>query len=115
MTLDYEVLGRTIKHLRIKKGYSQEKLAEACDLSPSYISYIETGKKRLTLSLLMKIAAELNFTLKVCPLDSKFTPLGSVEANIINLISNCNIKEKLFLYNLLSYTVNQLEEFYLDQ
>ena len=107
MTINYETLGKTIKHFRLKKGYSQERLAEICDLSPSYLSYIETGKKRITLSLLIKIANELDFTFKICPNNKIFNRLGRVETDIVNLLTDCNLKEKIFIYNLISLIVKE--------
>ena len=52
-----------IQKYRIKGGYSQERLAEAVDLSTSYISEIENGKKRPSMKTLEKIAAVLGVPL----------------------------------------------------
>ena len=52
-----------IQKYRIKGGYSQERLAEAVDLSTSYVSEIETGKKRPSMKTLEKIAAVLGVPL----------------------------------------------------
>ena len=52
-----------IQKYRINGGYSQERLAEAVDLSTSYISEIENGKKRPSMKTLEKIAAVLNVPL----------------------------------------------------
>ena len=50
-----------IQKYRINSGYSQERLAEAVDLSTSYISEIENGKKRPSMKTLEKIAAAYGF------------------------------------------------------
>ena len=52
-----------IQKYRIKGGYTQESLAEAVDLSTSYVSEIETGKKRPSMKTLEKIAAVLGVPL----------------------------------------------------
>ena len=52
-----------IQKYRIKSGYTQENLAEAVDLSTSYVSEIETGKKRPSMKTLEKIAAVLGVPL----------------------------------------------------
>ena len=52
-----------IQKYRINSGYSQERLAEAVDLSTSYISEIENGKKRPSMKTLEKIAAVLGVPL----------------------------------------------------
>ncbi len=56
-------LGETIKSLRIKKGYSQEELAEKCEASTVYISEIERGIKNPTVSTLLAIALALDLKL----------------------------------------------------
>jgi len=63
MDLNYEVIGKRIKELRQKKHLTQEKLAEMCNLSASYISYIESAKKkRASLESLVKLANNLGVT-----------------------------------------------------
>ncbi|WP_020619032.1 helix-turn-helix domain-containing protein [Paenibacillus daejeonensis] len=39
-----QVIGKTVKALRIKKGLSQEDLAHECNVDRSYISMIEVGR-----------------------------------------------------------------------
>ncbi|MGH7963635.1 MAG: helix-turn-helix transcriptional regulator [Candidatus Binatia bacterium] len=58
-----ELLGRRIKSLRKNKGYSQEKLAEIVDISPRYLSSIETGKENPTLDLFLRLAKGLQVDL----------------------------------------------------
>jgi len=48
--------GAKVKHLRISKGYSQEKLAELSDLDRTYIPGIESGKRNVSLVVIEKIA-----------------------------------------------------------
>lgn len=63
MDLNYEIIGRRIKEIRQHKRLTQEKLAEMCNLSASYISYIESAKKkRASLESLVKIANNLGVT-----------------------------------------------------
>ncbi|ANZ44450.1 helix-turn-helix domain-containing protein [Cloacibacillus porcorum] len=52
-----------IQKYRIAQGLTQENLAERVDLSVSYISEIENGKKRPFLKTLEKIAAALDVSL----------------------------------------------------
>ena len=49
-----------IKYYRYLNNYSQEKLAELCDLSPRYISDIERGRKWFSFSNVVKIAKVFN-------------------------------------------------------
>lgn len=65
MTINYQRIGKKIRELRIKRKLSQEILAELCNLSSSYISYIETGKKRLSFATLEKLSKYLNFDIDI--------------------------------------------------
>ena len=59
MTLDFKIIGRRIRDLRVAMGLSQEVLAEQADLSPTYISHIERAEKKPSLSTLIRLAAAL--------------------------------------------------------
>ena len=65
MKINYQRIGKKIRELRIKRKLSQETLAELCNLSSSYISYIETGKKRLSFATLEKLSKYLNFDIDI--------------------------------------------------
>lgn len=56
-------LGKRIKYLRMQKGLSQEKLAEAIDIATTSLSYVETGRGFMTLSTLEKLAKVLDVEL----------------------------------------------------
>lgn len=59
MTLNYTIIGKQIRKARKKMKITQEQLAEMVDKCPSYISYIENGKKKLSLETLVNIANTL--------------------------------------------------------
>ncbi|MBR2883721.1 MAG: helix-turn-helix transcriptional regulator [Clostridia bacterium] len=59
MALNYTIIGENIKYARKEQRLTQEKLAEIVNKSPSYISYIETGKRKLSLESLVDIANAL--------------------------------------------------------
>lgn len=49
-------LGLKLKYERLKKGYTQESLAEKVEVHEKYISLLETGKQNVTLKTLNRIA-----------------------------------------------------------
>ena len=55
----YQTLGETIRDERIKRGFSQEDLAEKSNLTRNYIGQIERAEKRIHLETLAKIALAL--------------------------------------------------------
>jgi transcriptional regulator with XRE-family HTH domain len=56
---DY-LLGKRIQQLRIKRGMTQERLAEAAKVSMTFLSVIENGKDAPSLKLLYRIAQALD-------------------------------------------------------
>jgi len=54
--------GRVIANRRIRAGHSQEWLAEACQLHPTYVSQVERGLKSPTLRVLFRLAAAMDLT-----------------------------------------------------
>ena len=58
-----KVLGVNVKYYRFLIGYTQEQLAEKCELSPRYISDIENFKGNIPIDTLENIAKYL----KVAP------------------------------------------------
>lgn len=62
MTLNYKKIGKKIKQARCMKKLTQMELADILDMSYSYISYIETGRRHMSLETFVMIANELNVT-----------------------------------------------------
>jgi transcriptional regulator with XRE-family HTH domain len=52
-------LGRTIRRLRLEKGWTQEDLAERAKLHPTYIGGIERGERNVGLDNIIRIARAL--------------------------------------------------------
>ena len=77
-------LGKRIKYLRLQKGFSQEKLAEAINIATTSLSYIETGRGFMTLDTLEKLAKALNVDLYEI---FQFTTIETNE-NMYNYISS---------------------------
>ncbi|TAL12811.1 MAG: XRE family transcriptional regulator [Nitrospirae bacterium] len=56
-------VGKRLRALRARRGWSQEKLAEQSDLHPTYIGGIERGLRNPSLLSLVKLARALNLSL----------------------------------------------------
>ena len=70
MRLDYKSIGLRIRRYRIKRGMSQEQLAEKADLSRSHITYIEKGEKAVSLEALVEISNALEVSTDECLVDN---------------------------------------------
>ena len=56
MEIDYKAIGQRIKIARIKKGITQEAVADLIDITPAHMSNVETGKTKVSLPTLIEIA-----------------------------------------------------------
>ena len=56
MEIDYKAIGQRIKIARIKKGITQEAVADLIDITPAHMSNVETGKTKVSLPTLIAIA-----------------------------------------------------------
>ena len=57
--IDYKTIGAQIRRVRLKRGLTQEQLAEAADVGVTHISHIETGNSILSLQVLVDIINSL--------------------------------------------------------
>jgi len=62
MELDYKAIGVRVKNFRKERNLTQEKLAELIDVSVPYMSNIETGKKKLSMKVLVNLSCALDVT-----------------------------------------------------
>ena len=56
------LFGNIVRQLRKQKGFSQEQLADLCELDRTYISLIERGLRQPTLKTIFRIAYSLEIT-----------------------------------------------------
>jgi len=58
-------LGRRVRTLRVRRGWTQEELASKAKKHPTYIGGIERGERNPTLTVLADIARAFGVTLDV--------------------------------------------------
>jgi transcriptional regulator with XRE-family HTH domain len=58
--LEAVIFGKTVRRLREELGLSQQKVAEAANLSLNFVSDIERGVKSVTLATILKLAHALD-------------------------------------------------------
>ena len=97
-------LGQKIRRMRIRRGLTQEILAEKVDISQRTLSGIETGENFVTAETLDKLVVALDTTFEelFATEHYKETPLLVREINEIakNLLENDKRREIEILFNL---------------
>ena len=61
--LDRRQVGRRIRQARQDRGWTQAVLAEQAQLSATYLSHVEHGRKQISLEALVRIATALDCSL----------------------------------------------------
>ena len=68
--MDYKGLGERIREERLRLHLTQAQLAEAVDISDTYMGAIERGERSLTLDMLVRLVNRLGVTVDYLLADS---------------------------------------------
>lgn len=99
-TINYGRLGKRISELRKQRKLSQSQLAELANVTDSYISHIETGRKKASLESLVKIAAALDVTLDRILLGNQPNDLKNYLPELESLMESCTPYERAVIYDM---------------
>lgn len=103
--INYASLGEKIKTARKAQGYTQEKLAEICDISTGFLGHIERGTRKLSLDTLFCIAIVLNVSIDYLLIDS-----AKQTDNFLQQIDSVARSKNPSAYNTFRRTVKILAE-----
>ena len=92
--MELQSIGKKIKDKRQQKNISQEKLAELVDVTPSYISNIESGNRVASLPTMLEIVRVLDLSLDYLLLENVTDDSDNIETDKF-LIEFKNILEQL--------------------
>ncbi len=92
--MELQSIGKKIKDKRQQKNISQEKLAELVDVTPSYISNIESGNRVASLPTMLEIVKVLDLSLDYLLLENVTDDSDNIETDKF-LIEFKNILEQL--------------------
>lgn len=101
MDVNFILIGNRIAEIRKSQHYSQMQLAELTDLSISYISHIETAKKKPSLESIIKIVNALNITVDELLCGNQLSDTFVYQTDIDLLLADCSLSEKQVLYKML--------------
>lgn len=97
-----ETIGRNLRRLRVRGGYSLERLAQASGVSRAMLGQIELGKSVPTISLLWKVAKALDVPFSALNADTEPMPsavLRAREAKILSSHDGSFTSRSLFPYD----------------
>lgn len=91
--LNYKLIGKRLRAIRKRKGYTQEQLAERADISAQHCSGIETGGAKVSLPALVRLCNALEATPNDVLLDSVKQSVPSLLKEVEEVFSDCSPDE----------------------
>lgn len=99
--MDYKRLGERIREERRKLGLTQAQLAEAVDISDTYMGSIERGERSLTLDTLVRLVNRLGVTVDYLLADSVSDSDANIMEQFKQIIDGQPIERKQMAINVL--------------
>lgn len=104
------VIGQRIKEIREREKLTQMKLAERADLSVSYISHIEHGKKSASIETLVNIANELGVTVNEFLYGIQVNDSMVYQTDMDILLGECTAIQKRIVYQVVKVLIEILQK-----
>lgn len=99
--INYKAIGARLRAARLKKDINQEEVANLLDSTQSLVSNIETGYKKPSLSIFIKLCQIYEVSFDSILLDNLPHLIQSLNPDFDEILSDCNEKERVFLLLLL--------------
>ena len=101
MPLDINAFGKSVRYFRKKRGYSQSYLSELIEKSPTYLSYVESGQRCISLDTLVDLANALNITADNLLMDSLESTSVMMNNEFAAALGDCSDYERRVLLDVL--------------
>lgn len=110
MEVDFKLIGKRVKEIRLSKNLSQAQLAEKAELSAQYLSHIETARKHASLTSLINISKAMGVTMDELLNGNQVNRPMEYYDDLILLWQDCSRYEKRVLYELMINSKRILRE-----
>ena len=108
--MDYKGLGERIREERLRLHLTQAQLAEAVDISDTYMGAIERGERSLTLDTLVRLVNRLGGTVDYLLSDPVTNSNANIMAQFKQVIDCQPLKRKQMAINVLRSIFTYLED-----
>ena len=109
--MDYYKIGQRIRKIRRAHGLSQEELAEKVIISTTHMSHIETGNTKLSLQVLVDIAAALEVRTDDLLNDHAFAVTSAAVEEIATILEKCTVQEAKVIVDVVRATKLSLDKY----
>ncbi len=98
--MNYYEIGQRVRKYRKTHGLSQVELADRTGISVTHMSHIETGNTKLSLPVLVSLAAALEVTTDDLLFAGSPTVRGAAIADLLALLDRCSTQQVKVLSDL---------------
>lgn len=106
--IDYKKIGQRIKQARLRKGLTQADLGTLVGCSNNYMSHIEVGQTKASLSILLKLAFALDTDLDYFLMDTPYVKKESIiNTEISTKLSQCDTSTLLAVNKMIDVLLEQ--------
>lgn len=95
---ELQQIGKKIAEIRIKRGFTQEKLAEMVNYSTNHIAKLESARTKPSFNLLIDIAKAMNIEVKDLFDFDEINTIDYMKKDLVNTISNADNDTIKLLY-----------------
>ena len=106
MDIDYDVIGKRIKQARMKKGLSQENLADELDISTAFLSRVETGKSQINLRRLLQVGKVLDVPPEELISGTYIYSERYLDREMSDILLKCSPKAQQLIYKMADLIAN---------
>ena len=107
MAIDYNVIGERLKSARIKKGFTQEQIAEKLDVSIAFLSRIETGNSHINLRRLDEICNILGISQGSILEGTSEDSVTYLNKEFSDLLKNCPPEKMKLIYKVAKIIIDE--------
>lgn len=109
--MDYYKIGQKIRKIRKAHGLSQEELAERINISTTHMSHIETGNTKLSLPVLVDIAAALEVRTDDLLCNEAAETTGTSLDEIAVVLEHCTAQEAKIIADIVKATKLSMDKY----
>ena len=109
--MDYYKIGQQIRRFRKTHGLSQEELAEKVNISTTHMSHIETGNTKLSLPVLVDLAAALQVRTDDILGGASDVDAGSALEEIATILQYCTAQEAKVVADVVRATKQSMDKY----
>lgn len=90
-----KILGNNIRNLRISKGWTQGYLADVLELTPSFLTLVESGQRGMSLEVVENVSEIFEIPIASLFIDHDYTPNPKEDKQLLRNAELNHLKQKL--------------------